>query len=376
MTPKEKADRQKYVPVHITLLLDDATRAVLQKTFDEFVKACNKLSVKLHAEAVKHNDFSICTTNDDHTKNLAWGAIQPALHDVYKYSVAQIVVNAYKEANEKNQLDSLNPIRFANNPKQGETDVYTIPLRVTNKATKKEKNNAKNNVVADFESKTCKLDLIDGMHYIPFLYPDWIPKPPDSWKLLQGMIKKAEEDWEVIISYGNPLFPYDYDKVVKYVGVDRGEVNVATTFSDANGSKRYSSDEYCKKVKSAVTKLERHRARLEKDYRVAWDMVTREPEGALFVLEDLQFKERIPGWSYRNFADWLSFFAALHHQYIDYCDPHNTSRICPHCGAIMKKRDLKGRFFVCPNPQCGYGKDEYVNDDENAAENICRRGEA
>ena len=101
MTPKEKADRQKYVPVHITLLLDDATRAILQTTFDEFIKACNKLSVKLHAEAVKHNDFSICTKNDDHTKHLAWGAIQPALHDVYKSSVAQIVVNAYKKANEK-----------------------------------------------------------------------------------------------------------------------------------------------------------------------------------------------------------------------------------------------------------------------------------
>lgn len=291
MTPKEKADRQKYVPVHITLHLDDATRAVLQKTFDEFVKACNKLSVKLHAEAVKHNDFSICTKNDDHTKDLAWGAVQPGLHRVYRLSVAESVVSAYKNANEKNQLDPLTPIRFANNPKQGEMDVYTIPLCV------------KEIVVADFKSKTCKLDLIDGMHCIPFLYPDCIPKPPDSWEILRGMIKKAEEDWEVIISYGNPLFPYDYDKVVKYVGVDRGEVNVATTFSDANGSKRYSSDEYCKKVKSAVTKLERHRARLEKDYHVAWDMVTREPEGALFVLEDLQFKERIPGWSYRNFAD-------------------------------------------------------------------------
>lgn len=363
MTPEEKEDRQKYVPVHITLVPNDETRAILQKTFDTFILVCNKVSPKMYDEALKKKDILVCTQDKRGAEGLANATTRYYLHGVYRYSVAETLIDAYKKKNKYNQLNRLKLISFSNKPKNGETELYAIPL--TREAT----------IKVDFKNKICQLDLIDGKHCIPFIYPEGIPEPPDSWQACRGLIKKAADDWEVIASYENPMFPIDSNKVVKHVGVDRGLKNIAATFSKEKGYKRYPQKQYYDKTKPHHTKTEQHRERMAKDYRVAWDMVNREPEGTLFILEDLQFKKRIPGWSYRNFADWLTFFATLHHQYIDYCDPRNTSKTCPHCGTIVKtERDLEGRSFVCP--KCGYGKKEYVNDDENAAENICRRGEA
>lgn len=210
MTPKEKADRQKYVPVHITLVPDDETRAILQKTFDTFILVCNKVSPKMYNKALKKKDILVCTQDRMGAADLANATTRYYLHGVYRYSVAETLIDAYKKKNKYNQLNRLKQISFSNKPQNGEIELYAMPI--TREAT----------IKVDFKNKICQMDLIDGRHCIPFIYPEGIPEPPDSWQACRGLVKKAADDWEVIASYENPMFPVDSNKVVKHVGVDRG----------------------------------------------------------------------------------------------------------------------------------------------------------
>ena len=110
-------------------------------------------------------------------------------------------------------------------------------------------------------------------------------------------------------------------------------------------------------------------------------LVENNPEGTLFVLEDLtgirsatekvKVKDRYVSvsWSYYDLEQKLSYKALKHHQLVRRVNPAYTSQTCPKCGHTERdNRNKKTHLFCCRN--CGYKS----NDDRIGAMNLHRMG--
>lgn len=110
-------------------------------------------------------------------------------------------------------------------------------------------------------------------------------------------------------------------------------------------------------------------------------LVTSNPQGALFVLEDLtgvraatekvMVKNRYVSvsWSYYDLEQKLTYKALKNHQLVEKVNPAYTSQTCPKCGHTEKSnRDKHNHLFYCKN--CGYKS----NDDRIGAMNLYRMG--
>ena len=110
-------------------------------------------------------------------------------------------------------------------------------------------------------------------------------------------------------------------------------------------------------------------------------LVKNNPEGTLFVIEDLtgirsatesvKVKDRYVSvsWSYYDLEQKLSYKALKHHQLVERVNPAYTSQTCPKCGHTEKtNRNKHKHIFCCKN--CGYKS----NDDRIAAMNLHRMG--
>lgn len=114
---------------------------------------------------------------------------------------------------------------------------------------------------------------------------------------------------------------------------------------------------------------------------IAKALVTSNPEGTLFVLEDLSgirgATERVRkgnryltvSWPCHDLEQKLIYKAAANHQRVVKVDPAYTSQTCPECGHSEKaNRDKRNHIFRCTC--CGYTS----NDDRIGAMNLHRMG--
>ena len=110
-------------------------------------------------------------------------------------------------------------------------------------------------------------------------------------------------------------------------------------------------------------------------------LVRNNPEGTLFVLEDLTgiraATERVRvrnryvsvSWAYYDLQQKLVYKALKNHQSVITVDPAYTSQTCPKCGHVSRaNRDKKKHIFCCEH--CGYTS----NDDRIGAMNLHRMG--
>ena len=110
-------------------------------------------------------------------------------------------------------------------------------------------------------------------------------------------------------------------------------------------------------------------------------LVRNNPEGTLFVLEDLTgiraATERVRvrnryvsvSWAYYDLQQKLVYKALKNHQSVITVDPAYTSQTCPKCGHVSRaNRDKKKHIFCCGH--CGYTS----NDDRIGAMNLHRMG--
>ena len=225
----------------------------------------------------------------------------------------------------------------------------------------------------DADSFTCVL-RIGKKVTVKFSLPTGIPLPPSSWKSKMAFLEYKHGTWMMRIAFRKPEIT-SLKQVSRIVGVDRGIINIATTYTPGN-AKRYSRKEYLLDCGSSSPQDKGEQA-LAANIKIAREIVSQEPAGTVFVLEDLTFKdeERPSNWPYRHLEDMLTYFAALSGQWIYTCSPHDTSITCPVCGHVERANRLQNEHrFVCRN--CGYGADTIVDDDENAARNIYERGKA
>ena len=192
-----------------------------------------------------------------------------------------------------------------------------------------------------------------------------------------------------------------YDDVSNIVGVDRGIRFTATTYDSKGKTRFYPGNEL--KNKRAHYKVLRQglqrmrtpssRRRLKAigqrenrwmqdvNHCISKALVCDNPEGSLFVLEDLsgvrEATERVRvknryvsvSWSYYDLQQKLEYKALRNHQNIVYVSPKYTSQCCPKCGHTEKSnRNKKLHLFKCKN--CGYTS----NDDRIGAMNLHRKG--
>ena len=117
------------------------------------------------------------------------------------------------------------------------------------------------------------------------------------------------------------------------------------------------------------------------NHRVSKALVVQNPQGTLFVLEDLTgirgATERVRAkdryvtvcWSYYDLEQTLTYKASLAGQKVVKVSPEYTSQRCPICGAIDRhSRDKSNHVYKCSH--CGYQSD----DDRIGAMNLYQLG--
>lgn len=189
--------------------------------------------------------------------------------------------------------------------------------------------------------------------------------------------------------------------VSNIVGVDRGIRFLAATYN-SNGKSVFCSGNAVKEKRAHYKALRKQlqqvgtpssRRRLKAlgqrenrwmrdvNHCVSKALVENNPEGTLFVLEDLnnirKATERVckdgryvsVSWAYFDLEQKLKYKALKNRQLVVNVDPAYTSQTCPKCGHVAKSnRDKKKHLFCCEN--CGYTS----NDDRIGAMNLHRMG--
>lgn len=191
------------------------------------------------------------------------------------------------------------------------------------------------------------------------------------------------------------------NEVSNVVGIDRGIRFIATTY-DSRGKTNFYSGNIIKQKRSHYKALRKElqqvgtsssRKRLKAighrenrwmqdiNHCVSKALVENNPDGTLFVLEDLtgirsatekvKLKDRyiLVSWSYYDLEQKLIYKSLNHKQKVIKVNPRYTSQTCPKCGHIDKSnRNKKLHKFCCKN--CGYSS----NDDRIGAMNLYRMG--
>lgn len=199
---------------------------------------------------------------------------------------------------------------------------------------------------------------------------------------------------------------YEIDKlamsdVSNVVGVDRGIRFIATTY-DSDGKtlfydgndikqKRGHYKALRKQLQQVHTPSSRRRIKAigqrenrwmqDVNHCISKALVTNNPSGTLFILEDLtgvraatekvMVKNRYVSvsWSYYDLEQKLTYKALKNHQLVEKVNPAYTSQTCPKCGHTEKSnRDKHNHLFYCKN--CSYKS----NDDRIGAMNLYRMG--
>ena len=192
-------------------------------------------------------------------------------------------------------------------------------------------------------------------------------------------------------------------EISNVVGIDRGIRFLAVTYDSRGRSvfydgntvkqKRAHYKALRKELQQVGTPSSRRRIRAigqrenrwmqDVDHCISKALVESNPEGTLFVLEDLsnvraatervRVKDRYltVSWSYYDLEQKLTYKALRHRQLAVKVDPAYTSQTCPKCGHTEKaNRNKKIHTFCCKS--CGYTS----NDDRIGAMNLHRMGRA
>lgn len=190
-------------------------------------------------------------------------------------------------------------------------------------------------------------------------------------------------------------------EVSNVVGIDRGIRFLATAY-DSRGKTVFYSGSAVKQKRAYYKTLRRQlqqvgtpssRRRIKAigqrenrwmqdvNHCISKALVKSNPEGTLFVLEDLKgvrsVTERVAvknryvsvSWAYYDLEQKLLYKALKNRQLVRKVNPAYTSQTCPKCGHTERaNRDKKRHLFCCRN--CGYKS----NDDRIGAMNLHRMG--
>ena len=201
----------------------------------------------------------------------------------------------------------------------------------------------------------------------------------------------------VTVEVPDPPDPCDITDVV---GIDRGIRFLAVSYDGKNssfvsGTEVKQKRAHYRKLRQSLQKKQTSSARIrlraighrenrwmnDVNHCLSKALVSRYPQGTLFVLEDLtgirsaservRVKDRYVqvSWPYYDLEQKLTYKAQMNGSAVIRVDPGYTSQTCPVCGYRDKNnRDRQDHVFRCR--ECGYT----TNDDRAAAMNLQRMG--
>lgn len=222
-----------------------------------------------------------------------------------------------------------------------------------------------------------------------------------TWKFGTARLVTKHGKWFLHISVSKDVPELQDFNVCNVVGVDLG-VNFLAAAYDSTGKSTFFSGRSVKHQRAKYKQLRKElqqrktasaRRRLKKiggrenrwmsdvNHQVSKALVSGQPSGTLFVLEDLTGirgatekvalgqRYEVVSWAFYDLRQKIEYKTKLNGSKVVAVDPKYTSQTCPKCGHVEKgNRNKKRHIFVCQN--CGY----HSNDDRIGAMNLHRKG--
>ncbi len=248
-----------------------------------------------------------------------------------------------------------------------------------------------------YDARSSKIDLrqgratlssLQGRQKVWFRLPEYYGNRLD-WKVCSADLVVIGRKFHLHVVVEKEDEPVTISNIV---GIDLGVKRPAVTSSGMFlGQKKWReiNQKYfrlkralqAKGTKSAKRHLKRlsrkeNRFRQDCDHVLSKQLVTKHPEGTLFVLEDLtNIRQRVKArkrigrsihsWSFARLKFFLEYKAKLYRHAVDFVDPRYTSQKCSQCNHIDKKNRKTQSSFLCR--KCGF----QCNADLNASFNVC-----
>ena len=246
------------------------------------------------------------------------------------------------------------------------------------------------------------VNTLDGRVKLPY-FADGMEKyfDHDAYSFGTAKLVKKHGKYFLHIPVTTDVPKSQNSDICNVVGVDRGINFVVATYDSKHKSgfvsgkaikqKRAKYKELRKELQQRQTPSARRRLKAigqrenrwmqDVNHCISKALVTNNPLGTLFVLEDLrnirsaltktQSKHRHTAlsWAYFDLERKLIYKALRNHQLVERVSPAYSSQTCPKCGHTSRgNRNNRIHHFCCKN--CGYNS----NDDRAAAMNLHRRG--
>ena len=222
-----------------------------------------------------------------------------------------------------------------------------------------------------------------------------------TWTFGTAKLLSRDGKWYLHIPVSKEIPKLQDSKIRNITGVDLG-INFLAVSYDSKGKTAFYPGRRVKQKRARYSQLRRElqrrktssaRRRLKAigqrenrwmsdvNHQVSKALVKSQPQGTLFVLEDLagirQRTERVRrkhryvsvSWAFYDLRQKVTYKAELNGSKVLAVDPKYTSQSCPKCGHRAKaNRDRKRHIFVCEN--CRYSS----NDDRIGAMNLYQKG--
>ena len=333
-------------PSHSQLLLD---------TMKAYRAACNYVSEQIyHTHDLKHNSLNRALYQELRNRF--------GLRSQMAQSVLKTVVAKYKTIRE-NRHGWIRPVF-----KQPQYDL--VWNRDYSLSTK---------------DRTFSVNTLEGRIKVSFFQNGPANRLPAVCRFGTAKLVSRHGKFYLYIPYTYEVDDLKTEDIANVVGIDRGIRFLAVTY-DSKGKSRFYDGKTAAQKRAHYKTL---RARLQKtgtpsskrrlkaigqrenrwmrdvNHCVSKALVTSNPAGTIFVLEDLKgirsATERIHikkryisvSWSFYDLEQTLTYKAARNKQMIVKVDPSYTSQTCPKCGHIERSNRNKRIHLFCCN-QCGY----------------------
>lgn len=355
----------------VQILVSDSDAELLRNTMTAYTAACNCVSnyIFYHADLQR---YSVQKETYYHLRN-AYG-----LRSQMAISCIRSVIGKYKTII-KNQGDWIKPVF-----KHPQLDL--VWNRDYSLNTKK---------------RFFSVNTLAGRIKVPFYNNNFEQYFSGIFSFGTAKLINNNDKFFLYIPITYELATLEKKEVSNVVGVDRGIRFVAVTYDSKGKTAFYNGNEIIKKrthydnlrrqlqyvgtpsSRRRLKALGRRENRWMQDVNhcISKALVTNNPLGTLFVLEDLrnirsaltktQSKHRHTAlsWAYFDLERKLIYKALRNHQLVERVSPAYSSQTCPKCGHTGRgNRNNRIHHFCCKN--CGYNS----NDDRVAAMNLHRRG--
>lgn len=377
------------------LLPTEEQAQLLAATQRQYVQLCNYMSVLVHETRITNPHSIYYAFNRD--LRFMFPELPSALHTCARAKVAgayrsRIANFKRRKQNGKRTKSMIQPNRFNPNTSVDYSKLtYSVckfdRVDLTNARYKTESSK----LGSRYTTMKFSIATIAGRIKIDALVPNAVFfKHVGPWKQATLVYRKATKTWYFHIAITTKeLEPQPYSK---YIGVDLGISNIATTSDgaiisgDVIDDKRMKHYDHVRKLqkrntRSAKRRLSKIRRRMSNFIRTTNHTISKlivkaaQRSGSCIVLEHIKYlheslKARKPqrirmfGWSYAQLRDFICYKAKILGIKIILVDPKYSSQKCCECGHI-ERANRHGEKFQCK--QCGHTDHADINAAMNLA---------